>query len=275
MNDSNLSINPKLARTVLTGFIRKELERVGFSKAVLGLSGGIDSALSCFLASEALGPENVLAVRMPYQTSSQGSLDHAQLVIDQLGVQSLTVEITDMVEPLFEKMPDIDNMRKGNVMARQRMIILYDQSEAFGGLVIGTGNKTEILLGYSTLYGDSACAINPIGDLYKTQMRQLSQAMGIPDEILNKAPSADLWVGQTDEEELGYTYEEVDKLLYLLVDQRYTPEECIDAGFQEDFVHGVVKRVMGNQFKRVMPPIAKVSNRTIGYDFLYPRDWGT
>ena len=183
MNENKLAINPDLARTVLTGFIRKELERVGFSKAVLGLSGGIDSALSCFLAAEALGPENVLAVRMPYQTSSQGSLDHAQLVIDQLGVQSLTVEITAMVEPLFEKMPDMDNMRKGNVMARQRMIILYDQSEAFNGLVVGTGNKTEILLGYSTLYGDSACAINPIGDLYKTQVRQLSKAMGMPEEI--------------------------------------------------------------------------------------------
>jgi NAD+ synthase len=187
----------------------------------------------------------------------------------------MTVEITEMVEPLFEKMPDMDNMRKGNVMARQRMIVLYDQSEAFDALVIGTGNKTEILLGYSTLYGDSACAINPIGDLYKAQVRQLSRAMGVPDEILNKAPSADLWVGQTDEDELGYTYEQVDKLLYLLVDRRYTPQECIDAGFKDDFVHGVVKRVMRNHFKRVMPPVAKVSNRTIGYDFLYPRDWGT
>ncbi|KAA3644626.1 MAG: NAD+ synthase [Chloroflexi bacterium] len=275
MNTIDLNLNPELATKVLAGFIRKELGRADFSKAVLGLSGGIDSALSCFLAAEALGPENVLAVRMPYKSSSQGSLDHAQLVIEQLGVQSLTVEITEMVEPLFEKMPDMDNMRKGNVMARQRMIILYDQSEAFNGLVVGTGNKTEILLGYSTLYGDAACAINPIGDLYKTQVRQLSHALGVPDEIVNKAPSADLWAGQTDEDELGYTYEEADNLLYLIVDQRYTPQECVEAGFGEDFVQGVVRRMMRNHFKRVMPPIAKVSNRTIGYDFLYPRDWGT
>ena len=275
MNTLDLSINSELARKVLSGFIRKELARAGFGKAVLGLSGGIDSALSCFLAAEAIGPQNVLALRMPYRTSSQDSLDHAQLVINQLGVQSLTIEITEMVEPLFEKLPKIDALRKGNVMARQRMIILYDQSEAFEALVVGTGNKTEILLGYSTLFGDSASAFNPIGDLYKTQVRQLALDLGVPAEILEKAPSADLWVDQTDEAELGYTYEEVDKLLYLLVDHRYTPKECVEAGFQEEFVQSVVGRVMRNHFKRVMPPIAKISNRTIGYDFLYPRDWGT
>jgi len=275
VNTLDLSINSELARKVLSGFIRKELARAGFGKAVLGLSGGIDSALSCFLAAEAIGPQNVLALRMPYRTSSQDSLDHAQLVINQLGVQSLTIEITEMVEPLFEKLPKIDALRKGNVMARQRMIILYDQSEAFEALVVGTGNKTEILLGYSTLFGDSASAFNPIGDLYKTQVRQLALDLGVPAEILEKAPSADLWVDQTDEAELGYTYEEVDKLLYLLVDHRYTPKECVEAGFQEEFVQSVVGRVMRNHFKRVMPPIAKISNRTIGYDFLYPRDWGT
>jgi NAD+ synthase len=152
---------------------------------------------------------------------------------------------------------------------------LYDQSEAFRALVVGTGNKTEILLGYSTLYGDSACAMNPLGDLYKTQVRQLSRAIGVPAEIVDKPPSADLWLGQTDEDELGFTYEEVDKLLYLLVDQRYSPEECQAAGFAENFVREVVDRVRRNHFKRVLPPIAKLSNRTIGYDFLYLRDWGT
>lgn len=160
-------------------------------------------------------------------------------------------------------------------MARCRMIVLYDQSESFGGLVIGTGNKTEILLGYSTIFGDSASAINPIGDLYKTQVRQLSRALGIPDEIVDKAPSADLWANQTDEDELGFTYEDVDKLFYLLIDQRYRVEECVEAGFDENFVRSVLRRVQRNQFKRMMPPIAKVSNRTIGYDFLYLRDWGT
>lgn len=272
---SDLSIDTDLARKILTGFIQTEIMRAGFHRAVLGLSGGIDSALACFLAAEALGPENVLAIRMPYKTSSQGSLDHAQLVIDALGVQSLTLPITEMVDPLIERFPEMDQRRKGNIMARQRMIILFDQSEAFKGLVLGTGNKTEILLGYSTLYGDSACALNPIGDLYKAQVRQLSKVMNVPQPILDKAPSADLWVGQTDENELGFTYDQADQILYLLIDQRYTPQECVDAGFKEEFVKAVLQRVRRNQFKRVLPPIAKLSNRTVGYDFLYLRDWGT
>jgi NAD+ synthase len=199
----------------------------------------------------------------------------AQLVIDALKMPSLTIPITEMTDGLIAKFPDMDNMRKGNIMARCRMIVLYDQSAAWKGLVVGTGNKTEILLGYSTLFGDSACALNPLGDLYKTQVRQLSTAMGIPQAIIAKAPSADLWADQTDEKELGYTYAEVDKLLYLLIDQRYTPGECVEAGFAENFVKSVVERVRRNQFKRVLPPIAKISNRTIGYDFLYLRDWGT
>jgi len=273
--DLNLSINTDLAREILTGFIRSEITRVGMSRAVIGLSGGIDSALSCALAVEALGAENVLAVRMPYKASSQDSLDHAQLLIDQLGSQSKTIEITDMVEPLFKLDPNISRMRMGNIMARERMIILYDQSEVFKGLVIGTSNKTEILLGYSTMYGDSASAMNPIGDLYKTQVRQLSRAMDIPSPIIDKAPSADLWKGQTDEDELGFMYKDVDKLLYLLIDQRYSPQEAIDEGFGEEFVNAVTTRIRRNQFKRMMPPIAKISNRTIGYDFLYLRDWGT
>ncbi len=271
----DLKINTELARGILTGFIKSELNRMGFSRAVIGLSGGIDSALSCFLAVEALGPENVLAVRMPYKSSSQDSLDHAQQIIDQLSIPSLTIPVTEMVDPLIDKFADMNSMRKGNIMARERMIILYDQSAAWNGLVIGTGNKTEILLGYSTLYGDSACALNPLGDLYKTQVRQLSADMNIPDVIVSKPPTADLWLGQTDEGELGFTYAEVDKLLYLLVDQRYSPDDCVEAGFDRDFVEKVVERIRRNQFKRVLPPIAKLSNRTIGYDFLYLRDWGT
>jgi len=272
---NELVIHTDLARAILTGFIRSEITRVGYQRAVIGLSGGVDSALSCYLAAEALGPENVLAVRMPYQSSSPDSLHHAQWVIDALGVQSLTVPITEMVDPLFERFPTISPTRRGNVMARARMIILYDQSEEFQGLVVGTGNKTEILLGYSTLFGDSACALNPLGDLYKTQVRQLARAMGVADAIVAKPPSADLWVGQTDEGELGFTYDEVDRLLYLLVDQRYSPEECVEAGFAEKFVSVVAHKVKRNHFKRIMPPIAKLSNRTIGYDFLYLRDWGT
>jgi NAD+ synthase len=271
----DLTINTELAKTILTGFISSEITRAGFERAVVGLSGGIDSALSCFLSAEALGPENVLAVRMPYKTSSIDSLEDAQRVIDITGVNSLTVPITDIVDPLFERFPESNDMRRGNIMARARMIVLYDQSEAFGGLVVGTGNKTEILLGYSTLFGDSACALNPIGDLYKTQIRQLSRALGVPSEIVDKPPSADLWVGQTDEVELGFTYEEADRLLQLMVDQRYSADECIEAGFGESFVTDVIERIRRNHFKRILPPIAKLTNRTIGYDFLYLRDWGT
>ena len=271
----DLTINTDLARKILTDFIKSEITRVGFSRAVIGLSGGIDSALSCALAAEALGPENVLAVRMPYKSSSPDSLEHAQLMIDQFKVQSETIDITDMVDPLIKRDPNISNTRKGNIMARARMIVLYDQTEVFKGLPIGTSNKTEILLGYTTLWGDMACAINPIGDLYKTQVRQLSRALNIPAPIIDKAPSADLWVGQTDENELGFTYEEVDKLLYLLVDQRYSPQECVEAGFAQKFIDTVAARVRRFQFKRMMPPIAKLSNRTVGYDFLYLRDWGT
>jgi NAD+ synthase len=271
----DLTINTGLAKKILTGFIHSEITRSGFGRAVIGLSGGIDSALSCYLAAQALGPENVLAIRMPYKTSSPKSLEHAGLVIEDLQVQSMTIPITEMADPFFERIPDITDLRKGNVMARCRMIVLYDQSEAFGGLVVGTGNKTEILLGYSTLYGDSACALNPIGDLYKTQVRQLSREIVVPPVIVNKAPSADLWAGQTDEGELGFTYKQVDQLLYLLVDLRYSPEDCIEAGFPEDFVATVINRVQRFQYKRILPPIAKLSNRTIGYDFLYLRDWGT
>lgn len=271
----DLTINTDLARKILTGFIHSEITRTGYSRAVIALSGGLDSALSCFLAAEALGPENVLAIRMPYKSSSPESLSDAQKVIDATGVQSMTIEITEMVDPLFAHFPEMDNMRKGNIMARERMIVLYDQSAAFRGLVVGTGNKTEILLGYTTLYGDSANALNPIGDLYKTQVRQLSRAIGVPESVLTKAPSADLWVGQTDEGELGFTYAEVDELLTLLVDQRYSAQECVEAGFPEAFVRAVVDRVRRNHFKRILPPIAKLTNRTVGYDFLYLRDWGT
>jgi NAD+ synthase len=275
MKTRDLSIDTDLSRKILTGFIQTEITRAGFSRAVVGLSGGIDSSLSCYLACEALGPENVLAVRMPYEISSPESLEHAQLVIEELGVNSQTIPITDMVEPLFERYPESDHIRRGNAMARTRMIVLYDQSQAFDGLVVGTGNKTEILLGYTTQYGDSACALNPLGDLYKTQVRQLARALGLPEVIIEKPPSADLWVGQTDEGELGFTYDEVDQLLYLLVDERYSPEDCVQAGFSESFVKAVIDLIRKNHFKRVMPPIAKLSNRTVGYDFLYLRDWGT
>lgn len=274
-DEIKLEINPALARKILTGFIRSETTRAGFDRAVVGLSGGVDSALTCTLAAEALGPENVLAVRMPYSSSSPDSLEHAELVIEMTGVQKVTVPISDAVDVLLDGIPEDQQVRRGNIMARMRMIVLYDQSADFRGLVMGTGNKTELLLGYTTQFGDAASAINPLGDLYKTQVRQLAIEMGIPDVILEKPPSADLWIGQTDEGELGFTYEDVDRLLYLLVDRRHSPDDCVEVGFDRQFVESVVELVRRNHFKRVMPPIAKLSNRTIGYDFLYMRDWGT
>jgi len=269
-----LEIDPELVATILEHFIREEITKVGFHRAVVGLSGGIDSATTCALCARALGPENVLAVRMPYRTSSPSSLEDAQAVIDLFGVRSETVDITPMVEPLFQRFPDMDKRRRGNVMARERMIILYDQSVAFGGLVVGTGNKTEQLLGYTTLFGDSACAINPLGDLYKRQVRQLAAYLGIPEPILKKPPSADLWVGQTDEGELGFTYDEADQILYLIFDARWTVEEVVELGFPRPLVQGIVERVRRNQYKRMPPVIAKLSQRTVGIDFRYPRDWG-
>ena len=196
------------------------------------------------------------------------------LVIDKLGVENITVPITDMVDPLFERFPNANQIRRGNAMARARMIVLYDQSQAFNGLVAGTGNKTEFLLGYTTLYGDAACAFNPLGDLYKTQVRQMARALEIPEVIINKPPSADLWVDQTDEGELGFTYEEVDQLLFLLIDQRSTPEACIAAGYSEQFVKAVIDLIRKNSFKRVVPPIAKLSDQDLSEEFLTFGEWG-
>ncbi len=271
----DLTIDTELAEKILTGFIRTELNRVGFTKTLMGLSGGIDSAVSLYLSARALGPENVLVVRMPYKTSPQSTLDDAQMMIDDLGVKSMTIDISPMVDPLIDYYGQIDKLRSGNIMARMRMIILYDQSVVFNGLVMGTSNKSELLLGYSTIFGDSAAALQPIGDLYKTQVRQLARAIGVPEKVIQKAPSADLWLDQTDEGELGFTYAEVDQLLYLLVDQRYHPEDCVAEGYDSAFVDTVIRMMRKNHFKRVMPPIAKLSQRTIGYDFLYLRDWGT
>ncbi len=270
---ARMAINTDIGRKMLVGFIRDQIHKIGMKRCVIGLSGGIDSALSAYLSAEALGAEHVLAVRMPYKTSSEDSLSDAQTVIDALGLPSLTIPITDAADALFAQIPDITPMRMGNVMARLRMTILYDQSVSWGGLVMGTSNKTEMLLGYSTIYGDSGVAVQPIADLYKTQVRQLSAALGVPEAILNKPPSADLWVGQTDEGELGFTYAEVDQALYLLVDERYSLEEAAAEGFDLAFVREVWRRVKVNHYKRTMPNVAKVSKRTFGHDFLYLRDY--
>ncbi|MDD2735721.1 MAG: NAD+ synthase [Desulfuromonadaceae bacterium] len=269
-----LLANTELLRKLLVGFVRDEVRKVGVNKVVLGLSGGIDSALVAFIAAEALGPENVHAICMPYKTSNPESEAHARLVATACGINFSVIPITAMVDAYFEMFPDANNMRRGNKMARERMTILFDHSALLGALVLGTSNKTELLLGYGTLYGDMASALNPIGDIYKSQVWQLSAEMGVPTEVIEKQPSADLWAGQTDEEELGFTYRQADELLYRMVDQRWTKPELIAAGFDTEFVAAIHSKIQNSHFKRRLPVIAKVSNRTIDRDFRYARDWG-
>ena len=266
--------NTALLRKILVAFVRDEVRKVGVERVVLGLSGGVDSSLSAFLAAEALGAENVLAIRMPYRTSSHDSLEDAASVVEALGIPSLTIDITAQVDAYFERHPDADNRRRGNKMARERMTILYDHSARWQALVLGTSNKTELLLGYGTLHGDMASAVNPIGDLYKTQVWALAEAVGVPERVIRKLPSADLFVGQTDEDDLGFRYREVDHLLYLMVDERYSTAELEEAGFKLEFIRRVSDMVRNSQFKRRLPVIAKVSHRTIDRDFRYARDWG-
>ena len=273
--DDGLAINPELVEAILVRFIRNEILRTGFRKGVLGLSGGIDSSVVAYLAARALGPENVLAVTIPYKTSSTATRDDSQLVVRELGIQTLDVPITDQIDAYFARFPDASQLRRANKAARERMTVLYDQSAAFEGLVLGTSNKSELLLGYGTQYGDMASAINPIGDLYKTQLRELAAHLGVPATILSKAPSGDLWIGQTDEGELGFSYAEVDRLLVLMVDRRWQPAQLVRAGFDETFVDRVVRLVRRNHYKRRLPIIAKLSQRTVDRDFRYARDWGT
>lgn len=270
--ESDLSIDSARVRETIGGFIVAELAHAGFSRAVLGLSGGIDSAVVCYLAAEALGAANVLAITMPYASSSPASLADALAIVADTGVQHQHLAITAIVDPLFAALPDMDRRRKGNAMARARMIVLYDRSEAFGGLVLGTGNKTEALLGYSTLYGDSACALAPIADLYKTQVRQLAEALNVPESVRVKPPTADLWPGQTDEGELGLTYAEADAILHALFEQGRSPEEVVAAGHHEEQVSRICRLVRRSRYKRCLPPVAKVSSHTIGAEIAACRD---
>ena len=271
----DLSINPELVTQILCRFIRNEIHRAGFGRGVVGLSGGIDSTTVTYLAALALGPENVLAVTMPYKTSSQATRRDSQAVVDHLGVKTIELPITDQIDAYFARTGDASQMRLANKCARERMTVLYDQSAAFEGLVVGTSNKSELLLGYGTQFGDMASAINPAGDLYKTQLCQLAAYLGVPPQILAKTPSGDLWVGQTDEDELGFSYAEVDRMLVLMVDHRWRRAELIRAGFDPEFVDRVAGLVRRSHYKRRMPVIAKLSQRTMDRDFRYARDWGT
>ena len=266
-----LAIDTDVARRVIGAFIRGQLRQAGFERAVLGLSGGIDSALVAYLAAEAIGPDQLLCVLMPYRTSSDASRTDGEEVVRRLGVASELVDISPMVDGFFAAQPDATQLRRGNFMARQRMAVLYDRSVTWGGLVVGTGNKTESLIGYKTLFGDSASAFNPIGDLYKSQVRQLAVAIGVPDAIVRKAPTADLWPGQTDEVEGGFSYPALDRFLFWRIDKRRSVEEMVALGFDPAMIERVDRMVAGAEFKRQVPPIAKLGPRTAGVDYLYPR----
>jgi NAD+ synthase len=282
-NPFEIPLNRDLIK-VLVDFIKNETSRFGIKRIVIGLSGGIDSTVAAYLAVRALGSKNVTGILMPYKTSSTDSISDALEVVKDLKIKHKIISITEAVDAVAAGTELIAKLRKndrrakvrfGNIMARMRMICLYDQSAELNAFVLGTGNKTEILLGYTTLYGDSASALNPIGDLYKTQVWQLAELLKCPKQIINKKPSADLWKGQTDEGELGFTYREADELLYYMVDQRLNNDELISMGFKAAFIKTLQGKIKFNQFKRVMPIIAKVSNRTINIDFRYNRDWGS
>jgi NAD+ synthase len=268
-----LLIDTAIARRIIVEFLQRQLEQTGFSRLLLGLSGGLDSALVCHLAVEAIGAENVLCVLMPYRSSSPESRGDAEAVIAALGCPSELFDITPIVDGYLDGLSDeeVSRGRRGNFAARARMAVLYDRSVTWGGLVCGTSNKTETLLGYTTIYGDNAAALLPIADLYKSQVRQLSADMGVTEQILRKPPTADLWPEQTDEGELGIKYEDVDRLLFWMIDRRRSGEQLLAMDFPADRIERVKRMVAGAEYKRQMPPVAKLTTRTPGVDYLYPR----
>lgn len=269
----DLKIDLEKSKSGLVEFIKSELSATGLDRLVLGISGGVDSALSAFLSVEAAGRDNLVGVILPYKTSNPENEADAAMLIEKLGIKSHRVEITPQIDSYFERYPDADKTRRGNKMARERMSVLYDISASEKAVIVGTSNKTEIFLGYGTMHGDLACAFNPLGDLYKTQVRALARHLGVPDKIVDKIPSADLFTGQTDEGDFGYSYEDIDKLLYSLVNLGHTPERCRDDGFEPAMIDRVIKLMLANEFKRNVPPVAKISDG-VGIEFRCPREWG-
>lgn len=267
-----LGIDLVKTEKVIGGFIAHTVETSGFSGVVLGLSGGLDSAVVAGLAARVLGSDKVLGLMLPYRLSSPESLSHAKLVADKFSIPTKVIEITKMAEGYSE---EADKLRLGNLLARLRMCVVFDQSQATKSIVLGTSNKSEILVGYTTWWGDMAAGCYPIGDLYKTQVRALARHIGVPEEIISKPPTADLWAGQTDEGEMGITYEKLDKMLYLMVEGELDDKALQANGFSADEIMRVRRMVVKSHFKRVMPPVCKVSSRTVGIDFNYIKDWST
>ena len=269
-----LLIDTSIARQIIDEFLRGHLRQTGFERLVLALSGGLDSALVAYLAAEAIGPDKLLCVLMPYRTSSVASQADAEEVVRLLGCESKLIDITPIVDGYLEGSisgEDVSAGRRGNFAARARMAVVYDRSVPWEALVVGTGNKTEALLGYTTIFGDNAAALMPIGDLYKSQVRQLAADMGVPEQILHKPPTADLWPDQTDEGELGMTYADMDRLLYWMIDRRRSREQLLAKGFEAAAIERVQLMVAASEYKRQMPPVAKLTTRTPGVDYLYPR----
>jgi NAD+ synthase len=265
-------INAPFVEKVLCGFIREELHKFGFRRGILGLSGGLDSSVCASLAARALGGKNVIAMILPYKEAFSGDVKDALALAGRLGIRTRVIDISPMVDAYFTRYPTENCVRIGNKMARERMSILYDQSVDEKALILGTSNKTELLIGYGTIHGDMACAINPMGDLYKTQVRALARHLRLPAKILKKTPTAGLWTGQTDEAEIGLSYSELDAILYELVDERRSASEVCARGFKKEVVEKVESLIVGSEFKRKMPPIVKISTRTVGHDFLYSYD---
>ena len=268
-----MKINEVFVEKILTSFIREEFYKFNYKKGILGLSGGLDSSVCAFLAAKALQPQNVICLILPYGEAFSQDVKDAQEIAKLLGVRSKKIDISPMVNAYFSRYPTKNRVAKGNKMARERMSILYDFSSREKALILGTSNKTELLLGYGTIHGDMACAINPLGDLYKTQVKQLARHLRVPEKIQSKPPSAGLWTGQTDEGELGLTYEEMDEILFQLVDKRMSRKEVIASGFKKAAVEKIIRLMKNSEFKRKLAPIPKISSRTVGHDFLYPYDW--
>ena len=269
----DLRIDTALVERWLVRFLRDELVVArGIKKAVVGVSGGVDSAVVAFLCARALGPENVLGVRMPYRTSSAQSTRHGQLVVERTGINDRRIDITAAVDGYLSYEPDADAQRRGNVMARERMIVLFDQSAKIGGLPIGTGNKSERMFGYFTWHGDDSPPINPIGDLFKTQVWALARHLGVPRAIIEKPATADLIRGQTDEDDLGITYERADRILSRLL-AGHTPSDIVARGFSEREVALVKRRVDTTHWTRHLATTAMISDTAINEFYLRPVDY--